>query len=294
MHRRSRIPLLLAAAALVFAACGDDSTSTPATQPDSGATLPPVDTTPDATEPVIEHPTGADDVVLRIAYEGGFVPVEYLFLDLPTVLVTGDGRVIVNGPVPAIFPGPLLPNMQQRTITEDGLQTLLRLADEHDLFRDVTYAPNEMVADAPDTVVTIAAAGGTFEHRAYALGMAGTGGDELDPDRARLAEFVAAVTDFVTVSGGEALGPEQPYPTETYLIRATPSEPTDDSGVEPTVVDWPADTGIALATASDCAAVPAAAVGELFVEANQLTWFTDAGTTYQLIVKPQLPGVPAC
>ena len=34
--------------------------------------------------------------------------------------ITGDGLALSTGPVPAIFPGPLLPNVLQRTITADG------------------------------------------------------------------------------------------------------------------------------------------------------------------------------
>ena len=45
-----------------------------------------------------------------------------------------------------------------------------------------------------------------------------------------------------------------------------------------------------LADAAECVAVPAADVGELFADANQLTFFTEGDVTYQVAVKPQLPG----
>jgi hypothetical protein len=215
-------------------------------------------------------------------------------LDLPNLLVTGDGHVIVQGPVPAIYPGQLLPNLQQRTINEAGIQALLRLAEEHDLFRDVTYDGNDMIADASDTVVRISAGGKTYDHRAYALGMSGDG-EETDEARAALASFVAAVSDIATAAGADTLGPEEPFEAASYLIRATVADPsTLDQDIPPTLADWPADAPVRLAGAAECATVPAASFRDLFSEATQLTWFVDAGVTYQLTVKPQLPGVPTC
>ncbi len=296
MKRHPLTPLAVAAVvALGLSACGDGSDSTSATQPTTDVTLPPVDTTPDDTSAEgIQHPTGADDVVLRIGYEGGFVPVEHAFLNLPTLLVTGDGRVIVEGPQIEIYPGPLLPNLQQRTISEAGIQALLRLAEEHDLFRDVTYENPTNIADAPDTVVTIAANGDTFEHSAYALGLGGDG-TETDEDRAQLASFVEQAADVVTAAGADTLGPEEPFEATSYLIRAAVADESvvgDD--VAPTLVDWPADAPVRLADASECATLPVESFRDLFTSATQLTWFVDDGITYQLTVKPQLPGVPTC
>jgi hypothetical protein len=235
--------------------------------------------------PGYEHPSGADDVVVRIAYEGGFVPAEMTFLDLPTLLVSGDGHVFVQGPVPEIYPGPLLPNIQVRPVTEAGIQDLLALADENGLLADVEYTNPTNIADAPDTVVEVSANGRTFVHRAYALGI----DTETDPTRAALAEFVAQVTGDWLYGDNPELGPEQPYATDTFLIRA--AEVGDVAGdIEPTVVDWPADASVRLIDAGDCAAIPAAELGSLFADANQLTFFAEDGVTYQLTVKPQLPG----
>ncbi len=45
-----------------------------------------------------------------------------------------------------------------------------------------------------------------------------------------------------------------------------------------------------LADATTCTVVPASEVGETLEAANQLTFFTDAGVTYQVLAKPILPG----
>lgn len=289
---RTRAATVLAAATVVLAACGDDSAEPAAEPPD--ASLPAPGTDPDPTPPTtdaappgdrgFEHPTDADEVVIEIRHEGGFMPVEAVFTQLPTLLVAGDGRRYVQGPQIAIYPGPLLPNVQVDEIGEEGIQSLLELAAEHGLLTEREYAAPDHVADAPDTVVTIGAAGETYVHRAYALGIGGLDGSDAETgDRAELQAFVEAATADLGAEG-TAFAPE------TYLVRAFPVDDLTGYEVEPTVLDWPDEVSLRLADAADCAAVPAAEVGDLFAGASQLTFFVEAGVTYQLAVKPELPG----
>jgi hypothetical protein len=236
-----------------------------------------------------EHPTGADDVVLRIGYEGGFVPREVAFQSLPALLVTGDGRVITQGPQIAIFPGPLVPNVLERSITDAGIQELLALADEYGLFEEADYAGLEgIVADAADTVVEINANGESIVHRAYALGMDNPGGDS--EARQRLAAFVAAATNIQAAVADDQLGDEQPFVADQYRLNAYEAGDASGYDVQPTILDWPADASVDLAAASQCVLVPADELGPLFEEANQLTWFVDDGVTYAVAVAPHLPG----
>lgn len=303
MRHPLRYSIALLLPLTLLAACGDDSPGAsqesrpPATSaadtPDTAA--PDGETTEDGAG-TYRVPTGVDDVVISVFYEGGFVPVEMIFANTPLSLITGDGRALTTGPVPAIYPGPLLPNLQQRTISASAVQELLAKADELGLLAEVDYARNDQIADAPDTVVRITVDGVTYEHRAYALGLDPEGSED-DPARANLLEFVHAMTDLPTTVGADELGPEEQFDTETYLIRATPADPdaVASDGIEPTVVEWPAVAPVRLADAEDCAAVPAGDVEALFADANQLTFFTDAGpdgetTTYQVVVVQQFPG----
>jgi hypothetical protein len=297
------IAALISVAALALAACGDDSASQ---APAPTVTLPPATSTP-STEPAPSEPAPSepaptpstdpaaesDDIVLRIAFEGGFVPVEVAFASPPTLLVTADGRVIQPGMTTMQFPGPLVQPFFQRTITDEGIEAIIALADEYGLLTDVEYESNDNIADAADTVVTLTVGDETYEHRAYALGIDGSAnGGESDPDRTALFEFVTAVSDLPTAVGAENLGPEEPYVPDAYLIRATPLDapPAAEDGIEPKVVDWPADASVALADAAECAEVPAGEVGELFESADQITYFAEGDTTYQLAVTPKLPG----
>jgi hypothetical protein len=281
--------LLLAVPLLAVAGCGDDSPA-----PEAAATLPPAETAAATTTPATVAttspvPTGADDVVISAAYEGGFAPPSSIFARTPLALITGDGRALASGPVPAIYPGPLLPNIQQRTITPAAVQHLVAEADRLGLLAAVTYSRNDQVADAPDTVVDITVGGRTYHHQAYALGI--DGGHEADPARRSLQEFVAALSDLTTTVGAGALGPEEPYEPADYLIQAMPTDPaTLDVEVAPTIEAWPADAPVRLADAATCAVVAADVATPLFADANALTFFTDGGVTYSVAAVQRVPG----
>ena len=63
-------------------------------------------------------PVDPDKVIFRVSWEGGFVTPETLLGRVPMVAVYADGRVITQGPVLAIYPGPFMPNLQERTLSE--------------------------------------------------------------------------------------------------------------------------------------------------------------------------------
>lgn len=280
--RRTTLISVSALVALALTACGDDTVDPVAEPP---ATTAPSTVPPEPAGDGYEHPDGADDVVVSIEQEGGFAPVEMIFSRVPSLLVSGDGRQFTPGPQIAIYPGPLLPNIQVADIGEEGIQDLLALADEHGLLEQREYKAPANIADATDTVVTIRVDGETYVHRAYALGLEGgldeTGAEIDDEARRQLTDFVAEATAVDE--------PTEGFEPEAYLVRATPIDDLGGFDVEPTVLPWPTDVDVDLSTA-ECAEIPAADVGATFAEANQLTFFEQDGTTYQLAVKPVLPG----
>ena len=237
--------------------------------------------------PPTSEPASADDFVIQITYEGGLVPQEIAFVNTPALVVTADGRVVTTGPVPEIYPGPLVANLVQRTITDEGVQAYLDLAQELGLFEGRSYEHNPLVTDAASTVVRIRVGDEEFVNAAYALGF----DHETDPNRADLWEFVQAALDPETVAGTDGLGEEEPFETDSFLVMAYVSDPGDAGGdVEPTVVDWPAETSVRLAEATTCAEVPYDEVADVLTEATQLTWFEDDGVTYRVAATPRLPG----
>jgi hypothetical protein len=287
MNRRSFLFAVAVAPVLAaLAACGD---------PDLAAgTDPAPDTTPGSPPTTtIAHPTGADEIVLKLSYEGGFVAPGYLFVNTPSLLVSGDGRVFTPGIVPAIYPGPLLPTIMVRRISEDGMQALLRIAQAAGLMAPPPeYPDRHNVADASTTVLTINAGGETFVHSAYALGM----GDAEAGVRKTLLDATTALGNLDKVVGEATLEPDAEFVASTYRLQARAVDPTELAGQDPapTVVDWPAGAAVALAEATECARVDAAAVGTLFIDAKQNTYFQQGDVVYQLAVAGVLPGDLVC
>lgn len=284
----SRRTLLLGAIALpslaaLLAACGDPEVD------QSGST-------PDTTVPGtgIEHPTGATDAVIRITYEGGYMPAGFAFVNTPSLIVSGDGKAYTPGVMTMEFPGPLVAPITVRTITEEGVQTLLQLASAAGLLATPPeYPRNDMIADAPDTVVTIEAGGSTYVHRAYALGI---DANETDPARKVLADFVTAASDLPGTVGAAALGPEAMLEPMVYRFQAMPTDDADLAGYDPkpTITEWPENTGVDLGAAASCASALADAVGPTFTAADSNTVFAQGEGRYRLAVAPVLPGDPPC
>lgn len=271
-----RIVPLLVASALVLGACGDDTVDPGS----AGSTVPPpaITTEPSGNQRY-EHPDGADDVIVSIEFVGGFMPMEAMFRQIPNLVATGDGRLFIPGPQIAIYPGPLLPNVQVGDIGEERLQALLRLADDHGLLAERVYESPTDIADAPDTVVTVRVGDETFVHRAYALGL---GESESDEARAQLAAFVVAASAATVVDTVE-------FVPAAFRVRAFAVDDLTGFELEPTVIEWPVDQ-VELAAAGGCVIIDAAEVGELFAAADQLTFFEQGDVTYQLAAVPVFPG----
>lgn len=269
---------------LVVASCGSDADS-----PAADDSLPPV-------TDGYQHPTGADDVVIEYAEVGGFTTREFAFQQTPNVLVSGDGRVFSPGAQMAIFPGPLLPAVQVQPVSEQGIQSILAAADEAGLLREVGYEQPADIADASTARVTINVNGETFVHEAYALGIGllGDGVEESTPERQALAAFIVALNDLPTLVGADELGEQILFDPSRYGIEALVIDDLSVYGaddIQPTVSEWPADVSLRLADASSCTVVSADEVGETLLNASQLTFFTDADITYQVLAKPILPGI---
>jgi hypothetical protein len=277
MNRRTFLAALLATPALAaaLAACGDDS------QQSSSHSF----------------PQAADDVVLRISNEGGFVAPGTNFVNLPTLLISGDGRAFTPGAMTLQYPGALLPAIFEQSITSDGIERLLQLADEKGLLGpapDYALPPGDVIADASDTVVTLDVNGKTYVHRANALGIDDGNGFGSTPARDNLAEFVALVNDLAKAAGATNVGEAHPYSPDRYRLQATVVDPSQWTDPSPTIVDWPADAGLELADSAECASLPAAKGDALFADATQLTFFQEGELVYQLSVVAALPGDADC
>jgi hypothetical protein len=261
-----------------------------------------------------EYPTGADELVLRVALTGGFLPPQAALSEIPQLSMYGDGRVITTGPMIMIFPAPALPNLRQVHLTEAGIQQVLAAAADAGLMDgDKTYG-NNTVADAATTVFTVNAGGKTTVVAAYALGL-GDDPNWTDEDKAALAklqEFSGRTMDVTSwVDPANVASADEEYPIERVQIVAQPIDPSQATPDDPTQnqppVDWPLTTPISqVATVTElvpgdqvltCGVIEggdAATFVAAARDANQLTPWVSEGTSYFLWIRPLLPDETGC
>jgi len=295
--RVGRIGVAVAAVAVLASACGgvgNDDTGSGGSTGATGAIG-------------IEHPTGADQLILRVAYEGGFVPYEYTLGSTPFWSLFGDGTLIVQGPQIEIYPGPALPNLVAIPISEEGVQAILGAARDAGLMDgDATYS-NDCIADAATTVFTTNADGETSVVSAYALEVGeppGTCGGKDDGDaRAALAEFQAMLGDLQSWLPADSVGAEEPYDPSEMRVYVQPYR--GEAELPQGAIEWPLDVPLDgfgepaanAPTDTRCGLVSGSEFETLFAaahNANQLTPWTSGGTEYGLIFRPLLPDEHTC
>jgi len=290
---RRRLIAAAAASALVLSACGsetDDGSAEPVDGTDS--TLPPVEEPAD--EPADDRiglPT--EGAILEVGYSGGFMPFEFAFASAPLILVTADGELIRPAAVAEIYPGPLLPQHTTTPITDEGIDALLTFLFEEGMFADVDYESESglLIADASTATLVVNTADTEYRHEAYALDAGGfPGGDDDTEERAQLASVIEALFDPAAIVGEENLGEETMWVPEAYQLLAQPAADLSGFEIPPTVVDWPAATGVVLADTPECTEVERDAVGDLLEPATQLTFFSEGDETYQVVARPAYPG----
>jgi hypothetical protein len=258
----------------------------------------------------IIHPSG-DQLVLRFEYRGGFVPPEFVFTSFPAFTLLGDGRVIVPGAQIEIFPGPALPAVQVRQLTEAGIQTVLNtVAASGQFAASVEWrAAQNFVADAPDTVFTLNAEGRTTTTiSVYGLGTFLPDDAPANVPAAELAAHRALNHLVEQLTTLEAWLPPaawvqpawQPYVPDALrlLVRNADADPPDESGIEAQELPWPAGDDAATFGAPvsfgdfRCGVVTgdeADAWYEALASANQLTIWTSGDHRYAVSVRVLLP-----
>lgn len=298
MERRKFIIAMAVVPALgLLGACGSGAAGDSLQTSDTAAEEPPPTTATPSTEPDSTPPeTDVPDPVLSFTNPGGFTTREYAFQDPPTVLLAADGTMIGPSVTPAVFPGPLLPQHLTQTVSPAGIEALLAAAASAGLLADVDYPSDDvlLIADAPTAMLTISADGTTYTHEAYALGIGGgpgAGGTESTPERQALLDFLTALqVDPASIIGAENLGAPTEYEPAAIQLIALPMDDLSGFDPAPTLQPWPAESGIELATATDCVEADGAAILDLIQAATQLTFFTENGETYQVTPRPAYPG----
>lgn len=290
--RPSRRPTsLLAALALPFVvlACSGGATTSPSS---SDPNLP------------IPSPDPAGFVIHASWTQA--LPPRALFGNLPALVVTTDGRVLVQGPVREIYPVLLVAPIVERPISPGGVATLLQAAKDAGILRpDGDFTGGALPPGAAAARLRIVVDGATYDLVGDASAAVPCPPSETCPEPApgTPAAFATFWYQLLDVAGWLApeLGPEQAHVPASYaVIVGPPPEPWP--GATPVV--WPVDDPALGAFGAPVRGEPgsrcgiaardvAAALHGPFAGATQLTPFVATATasaTRGLTVRPLLPG----
>jgi hypothetical protein len=293
MSTRISAPSLVLVALAAAACTGGGS--------NAGGGSPAPTTAPSPSIEGIAHPTGADEIVLRLDESGGFVPAEFLAAHVPQFTLYGDGTVVFvqsSATQPARADGIMTGQpVRSGTLTEAQVQALLEFAiRDGGLGTARAEYQNPLVADAPTAVFTLNADGATKTVSVVALGMED---QELTADTAikqALAGLGTRLRDF------DAGGTLQSAPFAPEAYRGVLTEQLVLEGVA--IRDWPwtSLTPADFALPNDptvlpqgTATVTAAQAAELGVEGFEsgitsgLFLRDDAGKLYSFVLRPLLP-----
>lgn len=257
----------------------------------------------------IEHPTGADEPILVVDAVGGFVPVDFLVTQTPSFALFGDGRVVMMGVQTLEFPGPALPALIERRVTEQGIQAILEAVEATGQFsssRELRGAMN-VVADAADTRFAVNAAGREVTVSVYGLGMVMPGMEvpDMPAGEAEAHEALGALNDQLMMLDdwlpADAWATEgwHPYEPDAFrlYVRDVTGEPVDGDLPEH-VMDWPADDDPAafgeeqpfFGNGTRCGVAEGESWLAALSEATQSTRWTDDGQRrFTVAPRPLLP-----
>jgi hypothetical protein len=260
----------------------------------------------------VQHPAG-DQLVLRVAFQGGFVAPQVLLSRFPTLTLLGDGRMIVEGAQDMIYPGPALPAVLVRRLNEAGMQAVLAEVIDSGAFGSSGEfrGARNVIMDAADTVFTLRAGGREVRVVVYALNefdtSANTGGvsaDEVAIYKA-LSHLDARLTTLDQwLPSSDWTDPSwKPFIPESLrlVVRNATADPPDESGIANQLLPWPGSSdpasfgALTTIDGSRCGVVSgqeATAWYAALTTANTLTRFVQGGDRYQVIARQLAPDEP--
>ncbi|GAA4712964.1 hypothetical protein Prum_058090 [Phytohabitans rumicis] len=214
----------------------------------------------------------------------------------PVVSVYGDGRVITEGPVVAIYPGPALPNIQVRRISSAEVDSLVERATAAGVGAATDFG-QPPVSDAPSTRITVLTDGGTKTTEVYALNEANAAASGLTEQQNAARAKLRDLIDSLTVPATNA----ETYPVTALAAIASPWVAADGAPGKQPEIAWPGpqlpgtavgsglDTGCVTVTGADTAKVLTAAA-----KANAITPWSSGGKRWTVMLRPLLPDESSC
>ena len=275
---------------LALVACGGGDGATGSTD-DGGTTAAPGTSTTGA-----GGETG--EPLFMITYEGGFSTPTLLASLGPAYAVTTDGRLIYQGAVPEIFPGPLVPPYEVKDVSDlvPDLEEILDRMGVADITEEIDDQAAGNVADASTTVITYFDENGAHRYGVYALG--------FDPQVGSGDPRVVALNDLMlTLQDASFSGdPGEPFASDRWQVVVNGDFiPGGDTGLPEDVRPYPLSTAVAdfEHTSFDlpCTVLEGAeaeAAAEVFADATQATVWDTGTEEIQLLPRPLLPGEEGC
>jgi hypothetical protein len=295
-RRISRWAVTLAMAMFVAACTGAASSSAPPT--------------PSAPPAPSASPSGPAASAYRLrATTTQAIPPINRFGVLPMVTITGDNQVVVAGPQIMIYPGPLLPNLQARPITDAGFAKIVERGQTLGMFSGSgNFVPPDVMPGASLGRIEIVVDGVLHDltgDPSRVMVCVTTPCDPAPGTPEAFGAFWASLSDLTWLAGD--LGQEAPYVAESYALLIG-VEPVDDPAIRPAVAIWPLEQPIATlgkpvrsAPTPRCGTVRGADAATLrpsLESANQLTRWVDEGAdradATPLQVRPMVPGEDVC
>jgi hypothetical protein len=286
MHARSRVAVV--GLVILVAACGGSASSA---APSS-------------------HPSPAPAAAtywLRMITTQAIPPVN-LFAMQPSLVINGDGVVVTPGPVPAIYPGPLLPNLVGRSVSAAGEARIVQAARDLGLLggqADFSGSNPVMGAVSGRIELTVDSGRVTITGDPSAqIECVTTPCDPAPGTPTAFGSFWRMLLDLPSWLASE-LGPESTYDAPAFALLVGPA-PQPDPGLPQQPVDWPLDQPLATfggpvangtARCGTVSGSDADTLRPVLRAANQLSpWVQDPDTsaTFGLVVRPLVTGENAC
>jgi hypothetical protein len=247
-------------------------------------------------------PSAGHGLILRIDVGGGFLAPQAQLRQVPMFSLYADGRLVIPGPQIEIYPGPALPNLQVRTVSQEGIQAIVAAAQAAGLLGPDRHYDAIRVADAPTTTFTLVAAGARHIVSVQALGIEPVQGatpEETDARR-KLADLQSKLSDLQSWLPAGSLGPEEPFVTDELRVYVFRYQPPED--LMQKTIAWPLDSfqGFSLLPGNAeirCGAVSGPDLNAVLTaarQANELTPWGADGERWTVVFRPLLPDESDC
>jgi hypothetical protein len=212
--------------------------------------------------------------------------------------------------VPAIYPGPLLPNVQARAISDAGFAKIVQRGKDLGMFTGSgDFTPPDVPPGAPLGHIEMVVDGVLHEltgDPSRLIVCVTTPCDPAPGTPEAFGSFWQSVTDMSWLAGD--LGQEKPYVPDAYAVL-TGVEPAQQPTLHEPVAVWPLDQPLSTfgkpigsAPTARCGTArgsDAATLRPAFEMANQLTPWVDKGADTPskgtpIQVRPMVPGEDVC